>query len=440
MEALALLCTLHADGPSTLKRLRRGGCNSLRAVEGLPAEELAKLVGISASTARRFVREATNLRQRLVPGEEAPALDVEEVPEFLDADPIQAPVGAALDQRDELAMERMLAVPMAESATEEPGGEQVEAFQQAEREPDQIPETVRDSNPGLEPGAVDGLDRELSDVLARQGVVSLWDLANLDAGAFARSSGVSFGRLTRIRFLARRENPERPPEQPPKEESESSDEIWIDLREEPVVIESNAVESEAIDWQPLELEPVDPEPVDLEPVDLEPVDLAAEQADLEEVPPAEDWHGEDEDSPMPGMPTTRYVAPSAYEQPVPLDGDPSQRPPFWEVREEWRAGTHRVNEQEVQEELPATDALPESGAPSNADVPSASTTLGWDFKVPTPPGYLAPSSYPPVHLPKAAHVRIDRLTEGDTGGASASPDDTCTGSEEPDEGIAGPFA
>ncbi len=430
MEALALLCTLHADGPSTLKRLRRGGCNSLRAVEGMPAEELARLVGISASTARRFVREATNLRQRLVPGEEAPSLDVEEVPEFLDADPIQAPVGTALDQRDELAMERMLAVPMAESPIEGPEGEQVEAFQQAEREPEQISETGRDSNPGLEPGAVDGLDRELIEVLASQGIVSLWDLANLDAGALARSSGVPFGRLTRIRFLARRENPERPPEQLPKEEPERSDEIWIDLREEPVEIESNSVETEVIDWQPLELEPAD----------LEPVDLAAEQADLEKVQPVEDRHSEDEDRSMPGTPTTLYVAPSAYEQPVPLDGDPTQRPPFWEVREEWRAGAHRVNEQKVQEELPATDALPGSGAHSNAEAPSASTTLGWDFKVPTPPGYLAPSSYPPVHLPNAAHVRIDRLTEGGEEGASARPDDRCTSSEEPDEGIAGPFA
>jgi hypothetical protein len=417
----------------------------------LPAEELARLVGISASTARRFVREATNLRQRLAPGEEAPSLDVEEVPEFLDADPIQASVGAALDQRDELAMERMLAVPMAEPPIEEPQGvAQVEVFQQAEREPEPIPETVPDSNPGLEPGAVDGLDRELIDVLARQGVASLWDLANLDAGALARTTGVAFGRLTRIRFLARRENPEPTPEQLPKEESKRSDEIWIDLREEPVVIESKVVEPEATDWQPLDLEPVDPEPADLEPADLEPadlepadlepVDLAAEQVDLEEVPPGEDRQSEDENSPTACTPTTLYVTPSAYEQPVPLDGDPTQRPPFWEVREEWRAGALRVSEQEVQEESPATDALPESGAPSPAEVPSTSTTLGWDFKVPTPPGYLAPSSYPPVHLPKAAHVRIDRLTEGDNGGASARSDEHRTGSDEPDEGIAGPFA
>jgi hypothetical protein len=231
--------------------------------------------------------------------------------------------------------------------------------------------------------------------------------------------------LTRIRFLARRENPEPPPEQLPKEESKRSDEIWIDLREEPVVIESKVVEPEATDWQPL---------------DLEPVDLAAEQADLEEVPPGEDRQSVDENSPTACTPTTLYVAPSAYEQPVPLDGDPTQRPPFWEVREEWRAGALRVSEQEVQEESPATDALPESGAPSPAEVPFTSTTLGWDFKVPTPPGYLAPSSYPPVHLPKAAHVRIDRLTEGENGGASARSDEPRTGSDEPDEGIAGPFA
>ena len=68
MEALALLCTLHADGPATLQRLRRGGCPDLAAVEALPAEELARLVGISASAARRLAREAALLRERLAPG------------------------------------------------------------------------------------------------------------------------------------------------------------------------------------------------------------------------------------------------------------------------------------------------------------------------------------------------------------------------------------
>ncbi len=32
MDTLALLCNLHADGPATLQRLRRAGCESLAAL------------------------------------------------------------------------------------------------------------------------------------------------------------------------------------------------------------------------------------------------------------------------------------------------------------------------------------------------------------------------------------------------------------------------
>jgi hypothetical protein len=68
MDALALLCTLHADGPSTLKNLRQAGCGSLAAIESMEEERLSQVLGAPAAVARRFVREARHLRERLEPG------------------------------------------------------------------------------------------------------------------------------------------------------------------------------------------------------------------------------------------------------------------------------------------------------------------------------------------------------------------------------------
>ena len=120
MEALALLCTLHADGPATLQRLRRGGCPDLAAVEALPAEELARLVGISASAARRLAREATLLRERLAPGDADALLDQEEAPEILQRS--ERPT-AALDGRDRDLIRRVLARPVPEEADPAAGPE-----------------------------------------------------------------------------------------------------------------------------------------------------------------------------------------------------------------------------------------------------------------------------------------------------------------------------
>jgi hypothetical protein len=68
MDALALLCTLHADGPSTLKTLRQAGCATLESLESMEEERLSRLIGGPPAVARRFVREARHLRERLDPG------------------------------------------------------------------------------------------------------------------------------------------------------------------------------------------------------------------------------------------------------------------------------------------------------------------------------------------------------------------------------------
>lgn len=65
MDAMALLCTLHADGPATLKRLRQSGCTTLEALATLDAERVAAILASTPASARRLQREAESLRARL---------------------------------------------------------------------------------------------------------------------------------------------------------------------------------------------------------------------------------------------------------------------------------------------------------------------------------------------------------------------------------------
>ena len=400
MEALALLCTLHADGPSTLLRLRRGGCNSLRSVEAMPAEELAQLVGINPSTARRFIREAAGLRQRLAPGEEAPPLDAEEVPEFLEVGAQQAPLATQLNQGDLQAKKNMLAVSIAEAET----CASDESF--IEEEIEMIS--------SLQSGDVDGLDQGLIDVLAAEGVMSLWDLGHLEAGALARSTGVAYSRLTRLGFLARRENPEPPV---------AAQEIEVAMP-----LESVSELTEVTEPEPLE-----------EAFEIDPEEICL----IHESVPAEA-----------AVPV--FVPPTAYEQPVPIQGDPSQRPPFWEARTPRREEAQPEVQAESFESgsfesapmqpspMHEPDLSPESPGdpqeePSRKDNSPEGTTLGWDFQVPTPPGYTAPASYPPVHLPQAALPRVDRVSP-EQQSPDPQPNPATSLSEGSEEGVGGPFA
>src|SRR5262245_17448921 len=78
MDTLALLCNLHADGPATLQRLRRAGCESLAALRRLDAAGLAERLEWNLRTAERFLREARLLGERV----EQPEGSEAEAPEF----------------------------------------------------------------------------------------------------------------------------------------------------------------------------------------------------------------------------------------------------------------------------------------------------------------------------------------------------------------------
>ncbi len=76
MDALALLCTLHADGPATLKRLRARGYSDLVALIQRSADELSADLDVEPAYARRLLREAKHLAVRVG----AEGLEAEEAP------------------------------------------------------------------------------------------------------------------------------------------------------------------------------------------------------------------------------------------------------------------------------------------------------------------------------------------------------------------------
>lgn len=65
MDGMALLCTLHARGPTTLQRLRNAGVRRLEELTLLREEELARIVDVTPAAARRLAREADLLARRL---------------------------------------------------------------------------------------------------------------------------------------------------------------------------------------------------------------------------------------------------------------------------------------------------------------------------------------------------------------------------------------
>ena len=76
-----ILCTLHADGPSSLKRLRSRGCADLSTLLSRTPNALAEDLSIERPAARRLIREGRLLADRVG----VSALEVEEAPPTADA-------------------------------------------------------------------------------------------------------------------------------------------------------------------------------------------------------------------------------------------------------------------------------------------------------------------------------------------------------------------
>lgn len=111
MDALSLLCTLHADGPATLQRLRSLGCQRLSSFLEFDAARLSTDLGVEPAAARRLLREGRLLADRL--GHEV--LEAEEAPPAATrraaqpAMPPPPPVSNVLDDGDSALVARIMA-------------------------------------------------------------------------------------------------------------------------------------------------------------------------------------------------------------------------------------------------------------------------------------------------------------------------------------------
>jgi hypothetical protein len=216
MDALALLCTLHADGPATWRRLRETGCRSLADLARFEPEELSEILGGTPAAARRFLREARHLGERSggqwLEREDAPAaaLSASAAGELAPAARVELPA------RDQQIVDRVLRA-WREEDTKEFGVPEPAVVVPAPEPPPpllagaQLPITYEiEPSPApqghaLEPELLDGFSERVCEQLHAEGVHTLEQLLEADLGQLALHSGLGYSRLYRWRSLAERE-------------------------------------------------------------------------------------------------------------------------------------------------------------------------------------------------------------------------------------------
>ncbi len=250
MDTLALLCNLHADGPATLQRLRREGCESLESLLSLELSSLSVCLDWNEELSQRFQREAVLLAERLGEPLEWEIVEVEDdesnaelVPHTTPSEGHAPDIGEFQDELVESAFEEEHEVdsPEERDFVDEPD------FVQEARESDSVQKvlgTWRDldqtepplapdessaelehsaaaADPQLrdyvvEPGPstpnrplarveLRGLDQRLVQRLAQLGIHSLGGLAEVPTTALARRLPMPFTRVRRLQHIARGE-------------------------------------------------------------------------------------------------------------------------------------------------------------------------------------------------------------------------------------------
>ena len=208
MDALALLCNLHADGPLTLQRLRYAGCESLDSLVDLSPDVLAEVLEgefDQVQTADRFQREAVLLAQR-IDGEAAP----DDEPE----DGAWPEDEASSSSLGSLGLPDLAEVgPSAEAAADRSVSEVLAAWRSLDDSTPpatptryEIPRPTQDplENRAIDEAGLEGLTPVLANRLAEIGVLSLRGLMNASSVELAEKLPLAFTRVKRLQLLARR--------------------------------------------------------------------------------------------------------------------------------------------------------------------------------------------------------------------------------------------
>lgn len=201
MDALALLCNLHGDGPVTLAALRDIGCEDLIGLEGLGVQLLGDLLRRDERGVERFRREARLLRERIEGDEEQQP----PVPPPVRPHAVETPM-PAIPEIDERAQSQELGAAQSDTSefAELTGtGPVVEAVLEMWRTFDRQVEASRASNLLIE-SPLSGLRAEEVAALARVGVLTLEELAEADVLVLARETKLPYTHLAHMAFLARK--------------------------------------------------------------------------------------------------------------------------------------------------------------------------------------------------------------------------------------------
>jgi hypothetical protein len=228
IDRMALLCTLHADGPRTLRILREAGCDSLEALAGMAPERVAGLLALPEAAARRLGREARRLTERLEPDLEQEEVTYPAGAGAREAQPpvsglrIEAGVSAVrregtdavgarerLALRDRALLDRVVERWRERDDSEAPGtalsqSEELEQLRQVEIRAGEVREADPEEPGELVPGSLPGLDAGASEALRRAGISGLEELATCPVDELQRRTGLGFTRVRTLQFHAGR--------------------------------------------------------------------------------------------------------------------------------------------------------------------------------------------------------------------------------------------
>jgi hypothetical protein len=236
MDALALLCNLHADGPLTLQRLRRTGLETLESLLELDADELADRIGWEERLSERFLREAWCLSERLEEGL-LDREDGESDQSELEASGYQ---DAGADDQDDADEAESLDHAAAEPEVERVLGAWRDLDEEDPPPPAELPPAqegyllpagraggtrgaLASSGTPAAPGAATGGLEELPEIddalrarMVALGITSLDALAGARDLDLARGLELGYTRVARLQFLARRSLAARPARPEPR--------------------------------------------------------------------------------------------------------------------------------------------------------------------------------------------------------------------------------
>ncbi|MFT7668374.1 MAG: hypothetical protein ACI8X5_001066 [Planctomycetota bacterium] len=228
IDRMALLCTLHADGPKTLRLLREAGCTTIERIVTLPSEKVGTVLNLAPAAARRFTREAQRLLDRLDPDLEQeevtfpPASEPHAIKPSLSRARVQLAepepalrtlgVNRRLDVRDQELLGKVVQrwrdeepalAPALPPATEE--REDLQVLEILGNEVRQVVPEPPVQTELLKPLDLASLDATACEALRVAGILSLEDLATFPIDELVLRSGLTFTRARTLQYLAGRE-------------------------------------------------------------------------------------------------------------------------------------------------------------------------------------------------------------------------------------------